>query len=158
MMKFSRYILLIGAVLLGFTACSEDTDCSDSARPYLNCSIYRIDEATQQLVKDTLANLTVTAFGTDSILINNESEVSFIKLPLQYTQENTTFVFHYNQNLRDTLIIQHSNKPYFLSMDCGYQMRQNIKEVTTSFNAINDFKLRYRAANIDETENIQFIY
>ena len=43
-----------------------------TARPMVNCILYRVDPETQYVENDTLDSLTVTAYGTDSIIINNQ--------------------------------------------------------------------------------------
>ena len=39
-----------------------------TARPMVNCILYRVDPETQYVENDTLDSLTVTAYGTDSII------------------------------------------------------------------------------------------
>lgn len=46
-----------------------------TARPMVNCILYRVDPETQYVENDTLDSLTVTAYGTDSIIINNQKKV-----------------------------------------------------------------------------------
>ena len=52
-----------------------------TARPMVNCILYRVDPETQYVENDTLDSLTVTAYGTDSIIINNQKKVHDISLP-----------------------------------------------------------------------------
>jgi len=78
-------------------------------------------------VNDTLDSLTITAFGTDSIILNNQKRVHGLSLPLRYTADSTVLVFHYSKDVKikkDTIVIRQKNTPYFLSMDCGYQMNK----------------------------------
>lgn len=55
--------------------------------PMVNCILYRVDPETQYVENDTLDSLTVTAYGTDSIIINNQKKVHDISLPLRYTED-----------------------------------------------------------------------
>ena len=84
------------------SACSEEEDCSMTARPMLQCNIYRA-EYTGTLLRDTLDSLTVTAYATDSVIINNQQDVKDISIPLRYTTDSTVLVFHYDQRYRDTV-------------------------------------------------------
>ena len=127
MKKLVRLVIL-GAILCPIISiaisCSEEADCSMTARPMVNCILYRVDPETQYVENDTLDSLTVTAYGTDSIIINNQKKVHDISLPLRYTEDSTKLIFKYSRTKSDTMVIRHTNTPYFLSMDCGYQMKQ----------------------------------
>ena len=126
MKKLVRLVIL-GAVLYPIISiaisCSEEADCSMTARPMVNCILYKVDPETQYVKNDTLDSLTVTAYGTDSIIINNQKKVHDISLPLRYTEDSTKLIFKYSRTKSDTMVIHHTNTPYFLSMDCGYQMK-----------------------------------
>lgn len=97
---------LAGIIL---SACSEESDCSMTGRPMVYARIYTIDPETKAVLNDTLDSLTVTAFGTDSIIINNQKKVQDIALPLRYTCDSTVLVFHYTRLLREIQWL--SNKP-----------------------------------------------
>ena len=78
MKKLVRLVIL-GAILCPIISiaisCSEEADCSMTARPMVNCILYRVDPETQYVENDTLDSLTVTAYGTDSIIINNQKKM-----------------------------------------------------------------------------------
>ena len=57
-------------------------------RPMMNCLVYTLNEM-DIAVRDTLDSLTVTAFGTDSILVNAQQDVRDVSLPLRYTADST---------------------------------------------------------------------
>lgn len=70
-------VLLIASVGIGLhTSCSEDSDCSIAGRAMINCTLYTKD-VKDEIVNDTLDSLTVTALGTDSIIINNQKKVTY---------------------------------------------------------------------------------
>ena len=126
MKKLVRLVIL-GAILCPIVSiaisCSEEADCSMTARSMVNCILYRVDPETQYVENDTLDSLTVTAYGTDSIIINNQKKVHDISLPLRYTEDSTKLIFKYSRTKSDTMVIRHTNTPYFLSMDCGYHRK-----------------------------------
>ena len=97
MKKLVRLVIL-GAILCPIISiaisCSEEADCSMTARPMVNCILYRVDPETQYVENDTLDSLTVTAYGTDSIIINNQKKVHDISLPLRYTEDSTKLIFN----------------------------------------------------------------
>lgn len=160
-MKQLIKIVLWSVVLcpvIGFMAsCSEEADCSMNERPMMNCNIYQLDPYGYA-ERDTLDVLTITAWGTDSVIINNQQEVLDLTLPLRYTADSTVLVFHYAELPTDTVIVRHTNTPYFLSMDCGYQMRQSINSISHTRHWLDSIHITNNEAGIYGQENIQLFY
>ena len=154
--------LILAGVLLcpaigSMTSCSEEADCSMAERAMTNCKLYTIDE-DGFVANDTLDSLTVTAFGTDSVIINNQKEVRDLTLPLRYTTDSTILVFRYSRYTTDTIVIYHTNTPYFLSMDCGYQMQQRLTNITHTTHRLDSIHITNNEAGIYGQENIQLFY
>ena len=149
---------LLLCVFIGFTAsCSEEADCSMAERPMMNCNLYTLDR-DGYAIRDTLDSLTVTAWGTDSIIVNNQQDVRDLTLPLRYTADSTVLVFRYSRNTTDTILIRHTNTPYFLSMDCGFQMKQTITGVRCSYHKLDSISTTNNEAGINGRENIRLFY
>ena len=152
MKKLVRLVIL-GAILCPIISiaisCSEEADCS---------ILYRVDPETQYVENDTLDSLTVTAYGTDSIIINNQKKVHDISLPLRYTEDSTKLIFKYSRTKSDTMVIRHTNTPYFLSMDCGYQMKQAITDVTCTRISLDSIYIKDNEAGIYGKENLKLFY
>lgn len=143
------------------TSCSEEEDCSMNARPLMLCHIYTVDRESNQVLNDTLDSLTITAIGTDSIILNNEKDVHELSLPLRYTADSTVLVFHYSKDpkiKKDTIIIHQKNTPYFLSMDCGYQMKQSITGKEYSRHVLDSIYIQSQEVSINGTENLKLFY
>ena len=131
------------------SACSEEADCSMvDNRGMMVCNFYTIDPNTGVSEKAILDSLTVTARGTDSVIINRMTEVSSITLPLRYTADSTELI----------LVIRHTNTPYFVSMDCGYQMKQSITGARYTRRYLDSLYVSNSETSINGTENIQLFY
>ena len=161
-MKALVKFIITGAFLFPILSvvisCSEEADCSMATRAMMQCYFYTLDPETEVVSNDTLDSLTVTAFGTDSIIINNQKKVHDLSLPLRYTADSTVLVFRYNKTLTDTLVVYQTNTPYFLSMDCGYQMKQSIKDVNYSRHSLDSIRIVNKEAGIYGTENLKLFY
>lgn len=75
--EFNSYLLIVvivGASISIGSSCSDENDCSLAGRPMMYCTLYTIDEITDRRVNDTLDSLTITALGTDSIILNNQKK------------------------------------------------------------------------------------
>ena len=161
-MKALVKFIITGAFLFPILSvvisCSEEADCSMATRAMIQCYFYTLDPETEVVSNDTLDSLTVTAFGTDSIIINNQKKVHDLSLPLRYTADSTVLVFRYSKTLTDTLVVYQTNTPYFLSMDCGYQMKQSIKDVNYSRHSLDSIRIVNKEAGIYGTENLKLFY
>ena len=161
-MKALVKFIITGAFLFPILSvvisCSEEADCSMATRAMMQCYFYTLDPETEVVSNDTLDSLTVTAFGTDSIIINNQKKVHDLSLPLRYTADSTVLVFRYSKTLTDTLVVYQTNTPYFLSMDCGYQMIQSIKDVNYSRHSLDSIRIVNKEAGIYGTENLKLFY
>ena len=161
-MKALVKFIITGAFLFPILSvvisCSVEADCSMATRAMMQCYFYTLDPETEVVSNDTLDSLTVTAFGTDSIIINNQKKVHDLSLPLRYTADSTVLVFRYSKTLTDTLVVYQTNTPYFLSMDCGYQMKQSIKDVNYSRHSLDSIRIVNKEAGIYGTENLKLFY
>ena len=161
-MKALVKFIITGAFLFPILSvvisCSEEADCSMATRAMMQCYFYTLDPETEVVSNDTMDSLTVTAFGTDSIIINNQKKVHDLSLPLRYTADSTVLVFRYSKTLTDTLVVYQTNTPYFLSMDCGYQMKQSIKDVNYSRHSLDSIRIVNKEAGINGTENLKLFY
>ena len=161
-MKALVKFIITGAFLFPILSvvisCSEEADCSMATRAMMQCYFYTLDPETEVVSNNTLDSLTVTAFGTDSIIINNQKKVHDLSLPLRYTADSTVLVFRYSKTLTDTLVVYQTNTPYFLSMDCGYQMKQSIKDVNYSRHSLDSIRIVNKEAGIYGTENLKLFY
>ena len=97
----------------------------------------------------------------DSIILNNQKRVHGLSLPLRYTADSTVLVFHYSKDVKikkDTIVIRQKNTPYFLSMDCGYQMKQSITGRSYSRHLLDSIYIQTAEVSIYGTENLKLFY
>ena len=145
-----RFLLLVAILLFGTMGCS-DTDCTTSNTAYVNYNIY---DANGNPVALT-GPVTVTAAGTDSILINQESNLQTMQLPLRYTSTEDTFVVHLSEILFDTIFVTHQNIPHFISMECGTGMYYHIEGVRCTRRVFDSLSVVNPDINYDANEHIQ---
>ncbi|MDR0746147.1 MAG: calcium-binding protein P [Mediterranea sp.] len=153
-------ILMIACPLAGtiVSSCAGESDCSTAGRAMLWSSVYRLDGAAA--VNDTLDSLTVTALHTDIVLLNKMKDVTRFGLPLKYTNDTTRWVFDYGEQIRDTIVIWYTNTPEFVSMDCGYEMKQVVLGLSysTRNNRLDSIRVTNTSTNTDETKNLELYF
>ena len=132
-------------------SCSEEADCSmTDNRGMIVCNVSQINLENNTAMKDTLDSL--------SIVANRLAQVTVFSLPLRYAVDSTELVFHYIKKVTDTVVIRHTNKPYFISMDCGYQMQQSITSIRYTRHNIDSIYIANPEANINGTKNLEIFY
>jgi hypothetical protein len=148
--------------VLAMNSCSEISDCSIEGRSMINCTLVTVDPVTDDVARDTLESLTVTAIGTDSIIFNRGVAVSSLSLPLSYVSDTTTFVFHYdypdNPAVSDTVSVIHTNTPFFESLDCGYSVKQAVVAVDHTTFRIDSIRILDVNTNTNGKENLKIYY
>ena len=83
-------LTIIGGAVSLHSACSDENDCSLAGRPMMYCTIYTINPDNPTIaLKDTLDSLTITALGTDSIILNNEKNVHTLIVTLLCSYSDT---------------------------------------------------------------------
>lgn len=149
--KIFYIVSIVALVLLG--AC-ESADCTLQNKVALYMGFYAGDKSVQ-IERDTL---TVTAFGTDSILLNRGLNVHQITLPMSYANPVDTFVLHlYGEELDiyDTVWVKKTNYPYFESPDCPSFFFHDILSVSSSHEFIDSVKLVFPYVNFMQYEQIK---
>lgn len=53
-------LVIVGACISIGSSCSDENDCSLAGRPMMYCTLYTLDEITDDRVKDTLDSLTIS--------------------------------------------------------------------------------------------------
>lgn len=152
------------AMSLGM-ACTEEADCTDANRPMMNVSFFSFvkDTLPDGYVRDSLVGvafdtLTVTAFGTDSVIVNKQIHAAALTLPLRYAVDTTIFVLDYSFGFKDTLTLLVHNTPYFLNMDCGYQMKQVITGLSYTNTLLDSVVIKDPKIGIYGKENLAIYY
>ena len=145
-----RHLLAAVVLLSGIAACS-DTDCTTSNTAYVNYNIYDANGNSVSLT----GPVTVTAAGTDSVLVNQESNLQSMQLPLRYTSTEDTFVVHLSEVLFDTIFVTHQNIPHFISMECGTGMYYHIDNARCTRRIFDSISVVNPDINFDANEHIQ---
>ena len=98
LVKLILLCLIAYPIISIVSSCSEEEDCSMNARPMMECYLYTVDRESKRVLNDTLDSLTITAFDTDSVILNNQKRVHSLSLPLRYTADSTVLIFHYSKD------------------------------------------------------------
>lgn len=147
----------LGLLAIFAQSCNEET-CIRNDRGYMGITCKSDDNGSDV----TINQLTVTAFDTDSVLINQESSVSSLSLPVDETRDSTVYVFQYTSSdnivSRDTLHIYYTRTPVFISMECGNAIYCDISEVKHTENQLVRVELVNNKIKETDAHNISLYY
>lgn len=148
----SRRLLTIVSGILLLTAC-ESYDCTLYNYVALYGTFYK-DNAVVAL-NDTL---TITACGTDVVLLNRAVNKSKIAIPLSYWQDEDSIVFSIKGEdylLRDTIWVKKSNTVHYESPDCPTTLFHAIESIRSTHEIIRSIIITRFTVNYETTENLQ---
>lgn len=149
------------ALLIALTAACESIDCPITNVVYATYSFYAVEdgEATAVTVLDTI---TVTAAGTDSVLINKYYSQSEVELPMSYTAETDTLVFQFTDSLSntryDTIYVSKENTQHYESPDCPAAMFHYVTGITSTHHLIDSIVIVKPDIDYNVTENFQIYF
>ena len=152
MMKKSILTLLVSVLVL-LTSC-DLLNCTQADVSMLRMEIY--DAAGNKvMLPDTL---TISACGTDKILVNRDVNTSEILLPLSYHAQRDTFIMRYYgqyYSLQDTLFVEKTNDVYFESPDCPTVMMHTILGAFCTNEFLSSVEVVSEKVNFEEVTHLQ---
>ena len=152
MMRKSVFLSLI-TILMLVSSC-DLLNCTQADVSCLRMEVYDV-AGTKVMLPDTL---TITAYGTDSVLINRDVNTREILLPLSYHAPADTFLIRYYgqyYSLQDTLCIQKTNDLYFESPDCPTVMMHTILGVSCTDEFIGSVEVLSEKVNFEEAVHLK---
>lgn len=155
-----KYLHTIAAILtiLCIIACDNGGDCNINNVSLYRTVFYSINSETneEELYQFPEAvSVSMVINGADSTVVNHLTASTELALPMCYTQETDTVILHFAELADDTLFIEHTNIPYFISMDCGTGMYHELKAVRHTTNFVDSAAIVYPHINFDAHENIK---
>ena len=147
---------LLTAALL--TGCAGEPEC-----PLETTSMARfqfLDSKTHAPVSLT-GGATVTGIiyldgGLDIDTLFNQAK-DYMSVPLSYTPQ-TTYVIHYTETMRDTIVLKHKNIPFVSDIECPALMFYEVEGMTYTTNALDSVKLVNARITYEEAINFHIYY
>ena len=147
------FLALLASVLVLFSSC-DLLNCTQADVSMLRMEIY--DAAGNKvMLPDTL---TISACGTDKILVNRDVNTSEILLPLSYHAQRDTFIMRYYgkyYSLQDTLFVEKTNDVYFESPDCPTVMMHTILGAFCTNEFLASVEVVSGKVNFEEVTHLQ---
>ena len=145
-----------------------DISCSSIDCPVQNvvATVYALkkSDGTAETLKN--ASLTVTTRrknGTDTIILDNVTDISRFQLPIGYSNPEDTLLFSIKKDTEtyaDTVYIKKENMPHFESVDCNISYFHTISDIRLgSHHAIESISINKPEVNYDlSTEHLHIVF
>ena len=148
--------------MLIFTAtflagCDNGYDCSLNNTAYNKIAFYSALTKGRYTHPGPI-DVSLMVNGKDSLFINHKTDAEEVSLPMSYTQSIDTVIFLYEDGLRDSLYITHSNEPYYQSMECGTLMFHSINDVQHTNVWVDSAAIKNTNVNFKGNENIKIYF
>lgn len=176
MKRLPALILLLLAAASTLTQSCGESDCPLTTNSFAHFDF--LDEETHQAVKfntpfdvtgfitadvtirDTLDDGSIKETIVKDSLMNdtifNKAESS-MSLPLSYTSK-TTYVLHYTEKMRDTIVVTHQNIPYLQNIECGTMMFYKVENITYTTYHLRSIEIVNPDINNEEKKNFNIYY
>ena len=147
--------LVLGIVSLG--SCENGYDCSLDNIAYNRIGFYSTNEYGIEERHQFPDPLTVALVvnGRDSIVVNNRQGIESLQLPMNHTSLCDTVILDYSNDITDTLYIEHENRPFYISMECGTVMYHKLTAITHTRNFIDSAVIVNDQVKFNYNENIK---
>ncbi len=146
---------LLTAVL--FTGCENGYDCSLENVAYNRIGFYRTNSngIDSSYTFPEVLTVSLMVNGRDSIVVNHIKDAEGLQLPMSYTSECDTVIFAYEGDVRDTLYFDHTNIPYYISMECGTVMYHRLTGIRHTGSFIDSAAIVNDYINFNYNENVK---
>lgn len=138
-------------------SCGE-SDCSLSTISYAHFDF--LDSKTHKTVSLTDGAMITGATTIDDTwvidTVFNRAE-SYMSLPLSYTNQ-TMYIMHYSETLRDTILLTHKNIPFVSDIECGSMMFYQVEDFSYTTNVLDSVTLVNPEINNEEKKNFNIYY
>jgi len=100
-----------------FFAC-EEPDCVSDLDDVIHLTFFRLEENE----RDTVFVTRLTTLGSDSILLNNQPDITEVDIPANPNTTAITLFFNTREYGLDTLVLTYQNGSRLISEDCGFEL------------------------------------
>ena len=115
------------------------------------------------MLNDTLTVSTPRAYGSDTILLNNQINVNEFLLPMSYLQDDDILYFTMTDESRftrrDTVVVSKTNNPHFESVECSPSYFHTITGISHTHNTIDSIIISKSKVDYDtEVDNLHIYF
>lgn len=158
-MKGNKFIYLAAfTIALLLMSCENGYDCYLENVAYNRIGFYRSDSTEVKYEFPEALTVSLMINGENTIAVNHIQDTDNLMLPISHTSECDTVIFNYENNITDTLYVQHENIPYYQSMECGVIMYHKLKDIEHTGIYIDSVAIVQENVKFDANENVRIFF
>ena len=153
-----RLPIIFMLLIIICSACKQDETCRESKQVFLHVGFFE-SVSNKAVLIDSLTVFALDQEGSamDSVLYDNQKNVSKINLPLNKEEQACLFVIQLNDLPQDTLFVLYENTDYFISYPCGMIITHKLDTVRSTHHIIKDVKMVYKNINTTDVQHLQVL-
>lgn len=153
-----RPLIIFMLTIILFFACKQDETCRESKEVFLRVGFFE-SVSSKAVIIDSLTIFALDQDGSamDSLLYDNQKNVSNIKLPLNKEEQTSLFVMQLNDLPQDTLFVLYQNIDYFISYPCGMIITHTLDTVRSTHHLIKDVNMVHKNINTTDVQHLQVL-
>lgn len=138
--------LAVCCCVVVFFGCSQDDTCLEPQAVNMRAGFYHTDSSSTQ--KDTQLTHALIRFGASTTYVLEIKQSSKFVMPLAQDRDSTQLVFQSDSSTTvpstiDTLTLNYTRKPTFISTACGYRTYFTLHRVTTTHHVIDSVTINH---------------
>lgn len=158
MRKLYTLLAIIVSACCFLPGCGGEPEC-----PLTTVSVARfqfLDSKTHAAVTltngATVTGIVETGDSLDIDTVFNQAQ-NYMSVPLSYTPR-TTYVIHYTETMRDTIVLTHKNIPFVDDVECPAMMFYEVESLRYTTNALDSVTLVNPTITNEERINFNIFY
>lgn len=158
MKKLYTLLTALLSVIFILTGCGGEPEC-----PLTTVALARfqfLDSKTHAAVSfnnaPTVTGIAMIDGSLDIDTVFNKAQ-NYMSVPLSYTPQ-TTYVIHYTETMRDSIILNHKNIPFVNDIECPAMMQYEVESIRYTTNALDSVTLVNPVITNEERVNFNIYY
>ncbi len=156
-----RNLSVIGVVVAGiiqFWGCSAN-NCPLESSVFCNYGFYDSEGNAVSYSDAITVSIRIPSSGKDSIIINQLSGASSLKIPMSYFHTTDTLIMSYASLVRnDTVIVSHESYAHVDLPECGTKYFHRLKDIRSSSTGIDKIEIVNPVVDYEGRENIKIYF
>lgn len=157
-MRRLSFIGIVAAVIMQLCGCSAN-NCPLESSVFCNYGFYDSEGKAISYNDAITISIRIPSSGKDSIIINQLSGASSLKIPMSYFYKTDTLIMSYASLVRnDTIIVSHESYAHVDLPECGTKYFHELKGIWSSSTGIDKIEIVNPVVDYQGWENIKIYF
>jgi len=147
-------IIILGLVVLSFTACESEKTCTDNMVSRVNAGLYTLVGENEAKLTVSLLNLYEESRPDSVLQVQNAHIFDF---PLSMHKDSSKYILSVDAKT-DTIELFYTSKLVWISTECGFTANFTLSDVTHNGNLIDSVSIVKHSIDLTDVENLKLFH